>query len=192
MSSLSLLLTRRTTLTLASRAGSRLFVARAMNSSSAQPKKDYFNATSDDTNMHDQFQILEGLLEDNLNKADKNRQALKRLVPMAVDATDGETDGHVQDELREIQVLLEEVAVSKEEIKERLAKLHVQMEEAQKIFAVDSPDGEVDGHIEEEMEEIKHIIDDAAEHEDKDKIEYQHKMEDAVRKDRARDPEHDW
>lgn len=61
-----------------------------------------------------------------------------------------------------------------------------------KFIAVDAPDGETDGHIEEEMEEVKHIIDDASKYEDKEAIEHLHKLQDAVHKERARDPEHDW
>jgi hypothetical protein len=44
----------------------------------------------------------------------------------------------------------------------------------------------------EDIKQVEEIIDYAASHEDKDKINYEHKMEDAVRKERARDPEHDW
>lgn len=188
MSSLSLF-ARRTALSLASR---RFPVAPVLRVAMSTRPKDYFNATSDDTNAHDQFQMLESLLEDNFKKADASRAALRRLIPMAVDGPDGEPDAEVMDDLRAIQFILEDVAVRKEEIMARLAKIHAQMEEAKKTFAVDSPDGEVDGHTLEEITEINHIIDDAAAHEDTKKIKHQHKMDDAVRKDRARDPEHDW
>jgi hypothetical protein len=109
----------------------------------------------------------------------------------AVDSPDGEVDGHTLEEIMEINHIIEDAAAH-EDTRE-IEYQHKMDEEAQKkIFAVDSPDGEVDGHTLEEITEINHIIDDAAAHEDTRKIEYQHKMDEAVRKDRARDPEHDW
>lgn len=145
----------------------------------------------DNTHMHDQFEILEKMLDEGLVDRQKVR-ALRAMMPMAVDAPDGDSDGHMAEEMKEIQAIFDDVAAHKDEINARLAKLHALMEENQKTFAVEAPDGEVDGHIMEEMEEINHIIDDAAKLEDKEQIEYQHKMEDAVAKERVRDPEHDW
>ena len=52
------------------------------------------------------------------------------------------------------------------------------------IFAVDSPDGQVDGHLLEEMQTIGSFIDDAAVLEDKAKILYQQKLEELVKKER--------
>ena len=146
-----------------------------------------------DTHMHDQFEMLEKMMEHDIHvDSVQELKAAMRRRPMAVDAPDGESDGHLAEEMQEIQSILDDVAAHKEEIKARLQKVAAAVKEAQRIYAVDSPDGETDGHIAEELEEIKHIIDDAAVHEDKKKIEYSHKMEDAVRKERARDPEHDW
>jgi hypothetical protein len=166
--------------------------------------------------------MFETANQDSLDPEHKKQiQELKAMLAQvkhsyAVDAPDGEPDAHLVEELSDAQAILEASAAAKhreelrdhlvniqamfqrgtaeerkEELQERLDDLKVLMEKTQ-AFAVDSPDGEVDGHIQEEMEEIKHIIDDAAVLEDKKKIEYQHKMDDAVRKDRARDPEHDW
>lgn len=153
-------------------------------------------ADANDTHMHDQFEILETMLEKNLHMVDEDKiaelRALIKSAPIAVDAPDGETDGHLRDELMEIQAIFDDVAAHKEEINARLEKLQAAMADAEKTYAVDSPDGEVDGHLQEEMEEIEHIIKDAAAHEDGAKIERQHKMEAAVRKEQARDPEHDW
>lgn len=43
-------------------------------------------------------------------------------------------------------------------------------------------------HLKEKMQEIDHIIDDAAKMEDKDAINYQHKMKEEVRREHARIP----
>jgi hypothetical protein len=204
MSSLSLF-ARRLSLTVAARGPAvvRTFAKATLTTEGAKkisetlankPTADYY----DDTVMHDQFRILEDMLEKNLHNIDEEEvEELRQLIKtapktFAVDAPDGETDGHWGEEMKEVNAILEDVAAHKDEIKARLSKLKEMMKENQKIFAVDSPDGEDDGHLKEELEEINHIIEDAAEHEDKEKIEYQHKMEDAVRKERARDPEHDW
>lgn len=92
----------------------------------------------------------------------------------------------------DIDSLFETAASQKEELSEQIASLRKMMEQAKDTFAVDAPDGIADARTKEEMEEINHIIQDAAEHEDKEKIDRQHKMDHAVQKDRARDPEHDW
>lgn len=178
----------------------------------------------DYSNLQEQMETVEHLFEANQDllgaEHKKKILELKSLFAQAkhnyaVDAPDGEPDGHLVEEINDAQATLEEATAAKhveeledhlvnlqamfqsgaaerkEELQERLDQLKVLMEKT-KVFAVDSPDGEVDGHIQEEMEEINHMIDGAAAREDKEKIEYQHKMEDAVRKDRARDPEHDW
>ena len=44
----------------------------------------------------------------------------------------------------------------------------------------------------EELLEVDHIIDDAAKLEDKDMINLEHKTEDKIKKEHARDPERDW
>lgn len=64
------------------------------------------------------------------------------------------------------------------------------IKDARKTYAVDAPDGYDDGETKAGMEEANHIIDDVAKN--KDKINKQHVMEDAVKKERARDAEHDW
>jgi hypothetical protein len=63
--------------------------------------------------------------------------------------------------------------------------------EAQNNYAVDGPDGTADGQIEDDLVEIDKIIDYAVELEDVDVIN-KHEMEDAVKKDKARDHEHEW
>ena len=61
-----------------------------------------------------------------------------------------------------------------------------------KVLGVDAPDGLPDDVQSHELEEVEHMIEDAARVEDKNKILREHKMAEAVRKERARDPEHDW
>jgi hypothetical protein len=114
----------------------------------------------------------------------------------AVDAPDGASDADYSEELRRVQAILDHskkaTPEQREELQARMARMKTTMAEAEHTAAVDAPDGESDGHIQEELTEIRKIIDDAALHEDKDFVKYEHKMEDAVRKERARDPEHDW
>lgn len=102
----------------------------------------------------------------------------------AVDAPDGISDGSVTEELQEIHRILDNVVEQKQELDVRLDRMAARMREA---YAVDSPDGEVDGHIQEEAEEVKRIIDDAAKFLNKPE---KQKMEDALRRQRAGDPEH--
>jgi hypothetical protein len=92
----------------------------------------------------------------------------------------------------EIDKLFEVSAKAKEEIQAQIVSLRRRAAIARKVFAVDAPDGVSDGYTQEELAEIENIIKGAALHEDPKKIEKQHKIEDEIRKDRARDPEHDW
>lgn len=118
----------------------------------------------------------------------------------AVDSPDGEVDGHLREEMVQVSKLINDAAAVETGIlRERILQEHAMEDalakDALKIFAVDSPDGDSDGHVVEEMEEIKHIIDDAAEMEKGevlDQILRRHKLEEDVAKELARDPEHDW
>ena len=73
-----------------------------------------------------------------------------------------------------------------------LRNLRAKVQELDPTFGVDAPDGDSDGHVQEELQEVKHIIDEAAQHEDANLINKQHELEDDVHKFHARDPEHDW
>lgn len=105
----------------------------------------------------------------------------------AVDAPDGTADGRIQEEMLEIQHIIEDAAVH-----EDAADIMLQRTLNAKVFAVDAPDGEADGGIQEELAEVKNMIEDAAVLEDPRSVRYQHDAQRAIRKDRARDPEHDW
>lgn len=93
---------------------------------------------------------------------------------------------------KDIDTYFEPASKKKAEMALQVAELKRLMLDAKKTFAVDAPDGESDGHVLEEIMEVSQIIDDAGAKESKRTIEYQHKMEKKVQKDRARDPEHDW
>jgi hypothetical protein len=60
------------------------------------------------------------------------------------------------------------------------------------FYAVDAPGGESDGSFQEEMTETRRVIDEAALVEDAASIKVQQALRYEIRKDRARDPEHDW
>lgn len=79
-----------------------------------------------------------------------------------------------------------------DELEKELADVKKLVEENKRVFAVDAPDGESDYHIKEELEEVQHIIEDAAKVENKEEIEKQHEMQKKVKEFHARDPEHDW
>jgi len=157
----------------------------------------------DYSNLQEQLEAVEHMFEANEDvlgpEHKKQMQELRSMLAQAkhsyaVDAPDGEPDGHLVEEISDAQATLEATAAAthKEELEDHLVNIQAMFErgavetkedlkaqmdhlkvlmEKRKIFAVDSPDGEVDGHIQEEMEEINHIIDDAAARKDKDKIE---------------------
>jgi hypothetical protein len=105
----------------------------------------------------------------------------------AVDAPDGTADGRMQEEMREIQHIIDDAAIH-----EDASDIVLQRSLNAKVFAVDAPDGQADGGIQEELIEVQHMIKDAAVLEDPRSVRYQHDAQRAIRKDRARDPEHDW
>lgn len=101
----------------------------------------------------------------------------------AVDSPDGIPDDLIQAEMQGVR----------ETINYKRSPMEAAADtEARKTFAVDSPDGTSDDLIKEDMHGVEEIIDYAAEHEDVEKVKKEHVYEDAVKQDRARDPEHDW
>ena len=112
----------------------------------------------------------------------------------AVDAPDGDTDAHLAAEMEEINHIIEDTAKFEdaEEVfaaHEAEAKL---AEDASHTIAVDGPDGDPDGHAQEDLLEVKKLIEQAAQVEDKGEIDLRHLADAKVRKSHARDPEHDW
>lgn len=115
-------------------------------------------------------------------------EALKDMVEppkriFAVDAPDGTPDGYQQDEMHEIasgwtneaerDVLFQDAATKKAAVQLHIEELKAIVEPSKRIFAVDAPDGTPDGYRQEDMQEIKHIIDEAALHEDGEAISQQ-------------------
>ena len=119
-------------------------------------------------------------------------EAAKRTL--AVDAPDGEPDVELSVEIEQVASIIDDVAKTENMIAiKRKHQIEADIAAgAKSTLAVDAPDGDSDGHVLEELQEIDQMIDDAALLEDKEAIVRQHKAEEAVRKDRARDPEHDW
>ena len=93
---------------------------------------------------------------------------------VGVDAPDGTSDAMRMENLKQAKRIIENV------------------HDKEEFVGVDAPDGTSEAMQMENMKQVEEIIDYAAEHEDKDKINYEHKMENAVRKEQARDPERDW
>lgn len=96
----------------------------------------------------------------------------------------------------EIEALFAKSAQQKGEISSQIVLLKAALQNARrgaKAFAVDSPDGVSDGQLQREFQQANRIINQQAKsHEDASKINKQHKIENEIRKERARDPEHDW
>jgi hypothetical protein len=92
--------------------------------------------------------------------------------------------------------LFAKAAEQKGEISSQLALLKAAVMNAKRgaqAFAVDSPDGVSDAQIQRDFQQVNQMINQQAKsHEDASKINQQHKMENAIRKERTRDPEHDW
>jgi hypothetical protein len=113
---------------------------------------------------------------------------------LAIDAPDGTADDAVKRNLKEVEQIIE-YAAAHEDI-DMITKQHELQAAEQaansKIFAVDGPDGSADYQLKEGLKEVDQIIDFAATHEDVKMINYRHEIEQAVREERARDPEHDW
>ena len=97
-------------------------------------------------------------------------------------------------DIPDIDAFFEQSGEQKAEISARLAELKTIMADAKdafavdgphEAFAVDAPDGLPDALVFEEMQEIKHIIEEEAEIEAqiaKEDVDYQHKIEDEIEK----------
>ena len=108
----------------------------------------------------------------------------------AVDAPDGVTDGSIADEIHEIHKMLDAAVTRKQEIHGRLESLTAAMKvrAAKAGYAVDSPDGEDDGHVQEEQHEVDRLINESSPASASKKQPVSGK-DDMIKK-RASDPEH--
>ena len=96
--------------------------------------------------------------------------------------------GLTSDQIRAIDDLVGKV----DKLEAHVRDLKAQMGKLDPTFGVDGPDGDPLGHEMEELQEVEHIIEEAALHEDKDHVNKIHKLEEDVKKFHAKDPEHDW
>jgi len=106
---------------------------------------------------------------------------------LGVDGPDGIPDDIVAHEMDEIKHIIDDA-----HDKDAILKMRAEDEANRKVLGVDAPDGLPDDLQSEDLHVVQDMIQGAALHEDKQKIVREHNLADAVRKERARDPEHDW
>ena len=113
----------------------------------------------------------------------------------AVEAPDGTPDDLIQEEMHEVEELIDFEAAHPE-FRDAIIKQHEMDEkmdaEARKIFAIEAPDGTSDDLLNEEIHEAEELLEINSLTEDAEKIDMRHQVETEVRKEQARDPEHDW
>lgn len=155
------------------------------------------DGTSDDLEQGEkryiQHIIDEAALHENQDtiRLQRAADAANRKV-LAVDGPDGipeqatlADDRHAVDEIIEEAAKLENQKAFREKRAADAAN--------RKVLAVDGPDGIPEqAERNEELHVLDEILEEAALHEDKAKVEWSHKVTEAVAKERARDPEHNW
>jgi hypothetical protein len=151
-------------------------------SSERIPEEDYYDGHL----LADHLEYLDDMLDKTL-KIEDSMKSLQETYDKKYEAL--KSNGS---DTAELDALFHHAASQKSHISGQVTDLKKLLMEAQNNYAVDGPDGTADGQIEDDLVEIDKIIDHAAELEDVDVINKQHEIEDAVKKDKARDPEHDW
>eukprot|EP00529_Nitzschia_sp_RCC80_P035806 CAMPEP_0113480462 /NCGR_PEP_ID=MMETSP0014_2-20120614/21890_1 /TAXON_ID=2857 /ORGANISM="Nitzschia sp." /LENGTH=172 /DNA_ID=CAMNT_0000373897 /DNA_START=228 /DNA_END=743 /DNA_ORIENTATION=+ /assembly_acc=CAM_ASM_000159 len=91
----------------------------------------------------------------------------------------------------ELDALFEKSASKKALMSSQIAELKAVLSNA-RAYASDAPDGTSDAEVRTNAKVVQEIIDDAAQIEDVDEVRMKHAMDRAVKKERARDTEHDW
>ena len=91
----------------------------------------------------------------------------------------------------EMDALFEKSASQKALLSSQITELKTVLQNA-RAFASDGPDGTSDAELREASREVNRIINEAVKLEDVDAVRKQHAMDRAVKKEQARDPEHDW
>jgi hypothetical protein len=147
------------------------------------PEEDYYDGHL----LTDHLEYLDDMLDKTL-KIETFMEELKQTYAQKREAFEQQGPGSNE----EIEGLFEKSASQKEQISHQIASLKALLKQVQGTFAVDAPDGTSDAQLREGLKEVDQIIDYAAEHEDTKKINKRHELENAVKKERARDPEHDW
>ena len=100
----------------------------------------------------------------------------------AAHASDGSRGDWDQPKSKEEMEQLHNLYHKIDALETELAALKEEARQQQRIFAVEAPDGESDAHLQEELEEVKHMIDDAAVLEKKEEVEKKHQREQEVKK----------
>mmetsp|Transcript_54612 Transcript_54612/g.132639 ORF Transcript_54612/g.132639 Transcript_54612/m.132639 type:complete len:200 (-) Transcript_54612:568-1167(-) len=91
----------------------------------------------------------------------------------------------------ELDALFEKSASKKALMSSQIVELKAVLSNA-RAYASDAPDGTSDAEVRTNAKVVQEIIDDAAQIEDVDEVRMKHAMDRAVKKERARDTEHDW
>jgi hypothetical protein len=142
------------------------------------PEEDYYDGHL----LADHLEYLDDMLDKTL-KLENSMTGLKETHDKKYEALfhhAASQKSHISGQVTDLKKVLMEVTDLKKVLME-----------AQNNYAVDGPDGTADGQIEDDLVEIDKIIDYAVELEDVDVIN-KHEIEDAVKKDKARDHEHEW
>jgi hypothetical protein len=196
MNQLAVLLTKRVTFVVSKRALSSLSRTSvlALGSQSGRttqrfltpekvPEEDYYDGHL----LTEHLEYLDDMLDKTL-KIETSMEELKQTYAQKRKAYETQDSGSNE----EIYGLFEKSASQKKQLSHQIADLKAVLMQAQGTFAVDAPDGTSDAQLRDGLKEVNQIIDYAAEHEDVNKINKLHGLQDAVKKERARDPEHDW
>jgi 7,8-dihydro-6-hydroxymethylpterin-pyrophosphokinase len=149
------------------------------------PKEDYYNGHL----LVDHLEYIDDML-DHTVKIENTVEGLKSTYAKKYEAYKTASPGATG----ELDALFHQAAAEKEQLTTQLKDLKNIMMRVQSntYYAVDSPDGMADGELVNDEVEVDRIIDYASKFEDTEIVEQKHKLEDAVKKERARDPEHDW
>jgi hypothetical protein len=150
------------------------------------PEEDYYDGHL----MADHLEYLDDMVEKTV-KVESGMEELKVTYAQKRQALQSSNTSPA-----EIEALFVKAAEQKGEISSQIALLKAAVMNAKRgaqAFAVDSPDGVSDAQMQRDFQQVSQIINQQAKsHEVASKINQQHKIENAIRKDRARDAEHDW
>ena len=149
------------------------------------PKEDYYDGHL----LVDHLEYIDDWL-DHTVKIENTVKGLKETYAKKYDAYKTASPGATA----ELDALFHKAAAEKEELMQQLGDLKNMMLKAQNntYYAVDAPDGMADAELADDQTQVDQIIDFASEHEDTEAIERRHFFDEQVKKDRARDAEHDW
>ena len=172
---------RRVATLVSKRATPRVLATRPFSTEKV-PEEDYYDGHL----MADRLEYLDDMLEKTLEM----EGSLDKLKDTYAKKRDAVASNKSKEEL---EALFAEAATQKDVMAAQIQHLKALLTNAQAITAVDAPDGTSDNELQDGLKEVEQIIDYEAEHpEIIEQVNKHHELEDAVRKERARDPEHDW